>query len=135
MHLDYGIEPLFPFGFGLSYTRFQYSNLKLSEKVLNFNNTITVSADVQNIGNFETGEIVQLYISDRVGSLTRPVKELKGFLKIRLMPGESKTVKFEINPGDLEFFNGKEYVIEPGEFDVWIGTNSEEGLHAQFELR
>ena len=135
MHLDYGIDPLFPFGFGLSYTKFQYSNLMISDKVLNINNSVSVSANVQNIGNFETDEIVQLYIRDRVGSITRPVKELKGFKKIRLTPGETKTVKFEIKPVDLEFFNGKEYVIEPGEFDVWIGPNSAEGLHAQFELR
>jgi beta-glucosidase len=135
MHLDYGVEPLFPFGYGLSYTKFKYSNLTLSDKVLNLNKTISVSADVQNIGNFETDEIVQLYIRDRVGSITRPVKALKGFRKIRLTPGETKTVRFEIDPGELEFFNGEKYVTEPGEFDVWIGPNSAEGLHAQFELR
>jgi beta-glucosidase len=70
-----------------------------------------------------------------VGSITRPVKELKGFKKIRLMPGEIKTVQFELQPADMEFFNGKEYVTEPGDFDVWIGPNSAEGLHDQFELR
>jgi len=132
MHLDYGIDPLFPFGFGLSYTKFQYSNLKLSNKVLNSNSNISVSADVQNIGNFETDEIVQLYIRDRVGSLTRPVKELKGFKKIRLTPGESKNVQFEIAPADLEFFNGEEFVTEPGGFDVWIGPNSVDGLKGEF---
>jgi beta-glucosidase len=132
MHLDYGIEPLFPFGFGLSYTKFQYSNLKLSTKVLNSTSTISVSADVQNIGNFETDEIVQLYIRDRVGSITRPVKELKGFKKIRLMPGETKSVQFEIAPADLEFFNGEEFVTEPGDFDVWIGPNSVDGLKGEF---
>jgi beta-glucosidase len=132
MHLDYGIEPLFPFGYGLSYTKFQYSNLTLSKKDLNLNNSITVSADVQNIGNFETDEIVQLYIRDRVGSITRPVKELKGFKKIRLMPGETKNVQFEIAPADLEFFNGKNYVTEPGGFDVWIGPNSVDGLKGEF---
>jgi beta-glucosidase len=132
MHLDYGIEPLFPFGFGLSYTRFKYSNLMLSDEVLNSNNTISVSADVQNIGNFETDEIVQLYIRDRVGSITRPVKELKGFKKIRLMPGETKNVQFKIAPADLEFYNGEEYVTEPGGFDVWIGPNSVDGLKGEF---
>lgn len=135
MHLDYGIEPLFPFGYGLSYTKFKYSGLELSSTVLNLGSTLAVSANVQNIGNFESDEIVQLYIRDRVGSITRPVKELKGFRKIRLMPCETKTVRFEIEPGDLEFFNGEKYVTEPGEFDVWIGPNSAEGLHAQFELR
>ncbi|HDR50300.1 MAG TPA: glycosyl hydrolase, partial [Mariniphaga anaerophila] len=132
MHLDYGIEPLFPFGFGLSYTKFQYANLTLSDKVLDLNSTISVSADVQNIGNFETDEIIQLYIRDRVGSITRPVKELKGFEKIRLKPGEMKTVNFKIQAVDLKFFNGEKYVTEPGEFDVWIGPNAAEGLHAEF---
>ncbi len=135
MHLDYGIDPLFPFGFGLSYTKFKYANLIISDKVLNSNNILSVSAEVQNIGNFETDEIVQFYIRDRVGSITRPVKELKGFKKIRLMPGETKTVQFELQPADMEFFNGKEYVTEPGDFDVWIGPNSAEGLHDQFEFR
>ncbi len=135
MHLDYGTEPLFPFGFGLSYTKFQYSNLTLSNEVLNFNSTISVSADVENIGNFETDEIVQIYIRDRVGSITRPVKELKGFRKIRLMPGETKNVQFEIEPKDLEFFNGEQYVSEPGDFDVWIGPNSAEGLKGEFTFK
>ena len=134
MHLDYGIEPLFPFGYGLSYTKFQYSNISLSKSEIGTDETITVSADVRNIGNFETEEIVQLYIRDRVGSLTRPVKELKGFKKIHLRPGAVKKVNFEITPKDLEFFNGRDYVVEPGEFDVWIGPNSAEGLHEEFVL-
>jgi beta-glucosidase len=135
MHIDYGIDPLFPFGYGLSYTKFNYSGLTLSDTVLTLNNHLKVTADVQNIGHFETDEIVQLYVRDRVGSITRPVKELKGFQKIHLIPGESKRVHFFIHPADLEFFNGKEYVIEPGEFDVWVGPNSAEGLHAQFLLK
>ena len=132
MHLDYGVEPLFPFGFGLSYTRFEYENIHISNTTISANQTITVSAAVKNSGNFETDEIVQLYIRDRVGSLTRPVKELKGFRKIRLKPGETKTVQFDIKPKDLEFFNGEQYVTEPGDFDVWIGPNSVEGLKAEF---
>jgi beta-glucosidase len=135
MHIDYGIEPLFPFGYGLSYTKFQYSDLTLSDTVLTLNNTIKVSAEVQNIGNIGTGEIVQLYIRDRTGTATRPIKELKGFRKIYLNPGESKRVEFYINTADLEFFNGKEYVTEKGEFDVWIGPDSTEGLHANFKFR
>jgi len=135
MHIDYGIDPLFPFGYGLSYTKFQYSGLTLSDTVLTLNNSITVSADVQNIGNIGNGEIVQLYIRDRVGTVTRPIKELKGFRKIYLNPGESKRVEFYINTADLEFFNGKEYVTEQGEFDVWIGPDSAEGLHGKFEFR
>ena len=134
MHLDYGIDPLFPFGFGLSYTEFQYSNIDLSDSVMKNDRSLTVSVNVKNIGNFATGEVVQLYIRDRVGSLTRPIKELKGFRKIHLKPGDAQTVSFEITPRDLEFFNGHEYVIEPGEFDVWIGPNSAEGLHTEFNL-
>lgn len=135
MHLDYGVEPLFPFGFGLSYTKFRYSDITVSDNILSSAQNITVSATVKNIGNFEADEIVQLYIRDRVGSLTRPVKELKGFLKIHLIPGESKRVKFQVTPDDVQFFNGKEYLSEPGWFDVWIGPDSADGLHAQFELR
>lgn len=135
MHLDYGVEPLFPFGFGLSYTKFQYSDIVVSDTIMSFSQGITVSANVKNIGNFETDEIVQLYIRDRVGSLTRPVKELKGFAKIHLIPGESRRVQFQISPADVQFFNGKEYLAEPGRFDVWIGPDSAEGLHAQFELK
>jgi hypothetical protein len=116
-------------------TKFQYFNLALSETVLNLNNYITVSADVKNIGNIGTDEIVQLYIRDRIGTVTRPVKELKGFRKIYLNPGESKKVEFNIDAKDLEFFNGKEFVTEQGEFDVWIGPNSAEGLHNKFEFR
>ncbi len=132
MHIDYGVEPLFPFGFGLSYTKFEYENIHLSNTTLSANQTITVSAAIKNSGNFETNEIVQLYIRDRVGSLTRPVKELKGFHKIRLKTGETKTVQFDIKPKDLEFFNGEQYVTEPGDFYVWIGPNSAEGLKAEF---
>ncbi len=135
MHLDYGLEPLFPFGFGLSYTKFQYSNLTLSDTILNLNSTITVSANVENIGNIGTDEIVQLYIRDRVGTVTRPIKELKGFRKIHLNPSENKIVEFHIRAYDLEFYNGEEYTAERGRFDVWIGPNSEECLKGQFKLK
>ncbi len=132
MYIDYGIEPLFPFGYGLSYTKFDYSNLVLSEKRLKPEGSLTISADVENTGNFETDEVVQLYIRDKVGSLTRPVKELKGFQKIHLKPGDVKKVSFIIKPENLEYFNGERYVTEPGNFDVWIGPNSAEGLKAGF---
>ncbi len=134
MHLDYGIDPLFPFGYGLSYTEFQYSNIDLSDLTMKKDKPLTVSVNVKNLGNFETTETVQLYIRDRVGTLTRPIKELKGFQKIRLKPGDTQKVSFEITPEDLEFFNGVEYVIESGEFDIWIGPDSAEGLHAEFTL-
>ncbi len=135
MHLDYGIDPLFPFGFGLSYSKFQYSGITLSDKVLHKNETLTVSVEVQNIGNFETEETVQLYIHDRVGSLTRPVKKLKGFRKVHLKPGETKNVRFTLKPEDLAFFNGKEWVTEQGTFDVWIGPDSGSGLKSTFKFQ
>jgi beta-glucosidase len=93
---------------------------------------ITISADIRNVGNFETDEIVPLYIRDKVGSITCPIKELKGFQKIHLKQGDLKKVTFELKPEDLEFFNGKYYVIEPGDFDVWIAPNSDEGLKGKF---
>nr|WP_319511298.1 glycoside hydrolase family 3 N-terminal domain-containing protein [uncultured Draconibacterium sp.] len=135
MHIDYGITPLLPFGFGLSYTEFEYSNLRLSADEMSNDGSITVSADIKNIGHYEAEEIVQLYTHDKVGSLTRPIKELKGFEKISLKPGDVKTVSFELKAEDLQFFNGDDYVIEPGDFDIWIGPNSAEGLHDSFAIK
>ncbi|MCK3686197.1 glycoside hydrolase family 3 N-terminal domain-containing protein [Maribellus sp. YY47] len=135
MHLDYGVSPLLPFGYGLTYTEFQYSNLVLSSREMTKDGSITVSADIKNVGNFEAEEIVQLYVHDKVGTLTRPIKELKGFDKINLRPGDVRKVSFQIKPEDLQFFNGKAYVVEPGDFEVWIGPNSDEGLHSTFVLK
>uniref|UniRef100_UPI0035616169 glycoside hydrolase family 3 C-terminal domain-containing protein n=1 Tax=Draconibacterium sp. TaxID=1965318 RepID=UPI0035616169 len=135
MHIDYGITPLLPFGYGLSYTEFKYENLKLSSNEMATNGSITISADIKNIGNFETEEIVQLYVHDKVGSITRPIKELKGFEKINLKPGDVKNVSFELKADDLQFFNGDDFVIEPGDFEVWIGPNSDEGLKGAFKLK
>lgn len=135
MHLDYGIAPLLPFGFGLTYTEFKYANLALSSDVLLKDGILQISADIKNTGNFEAEEIVQLYVRDKVGSITRPIKELKGFKKVHLKSGEQAKVSFEIEPKDLMFFNGKKYVTEPGDFDVWIGPNSDEGLGGTFILK
>ena len=134
-HLDYGFSPLFPFGYGLSYTTFKYSNLILSSTEMTTNGNLTIKASVLNNGNMDGDEIVQLYIRDRVGSITRPVKELKGFKRIHLRSRETVGVTFELPASDLEFFNGKENVIEPGEFDLWIGPNSDEGLHSEFIIK
>jgi beta-glucosidase len=131
-HLDYGYKPLLPFGYGLSYTTFKYSDLSLSSQVINMTGSITVKAKVSNTGDRDADEIVQLYTRDRVGSLTRPIKELKGYRRIHISKGETAEVEFIITPADLAFFNGKETVTEPGEFDVWIGPNSDEGLHDDF---
>jgi len=134
MHIDYGIRPLLPFGYGLSYTEFKYENLTLSSSEMSVDGSITVSADIKNVGNYEAEEIVQFYTRDKVGSITRPIKELKGFKKISLKPGDVKTVSFELKAEDLRFFNGKDYVVEPGGFDVWISPNSDEGLSGSFVL-
>lgn len=134
-HLDYGFTPLFSFGYGLSYTTFKYSNLILSSAEMNSKGSLTVKASVLNDGNVDADEIVQLYIRDRVGSITRPVKELKGFKRIHLKSRETVGVTFELPASALEFFNGKENVIEPGEFDIWVGPNSDEGLHSEFVIK
>lgn len=124
-YLDVSNDPEFPFGFGLSYTSFSYSDITLSSTSLKGNQTLTASVTVTNTGNVEGKEVAQLYIHDVVGSVTRPVKELKGFQKIALKAGESKTVSFQITPEDLKFYNyDLKYDWEPGEFEIMIGTNS-----------
>jgi beta-glucosidase len=130
--LDYGFTPLLPFGYGLSYTTFTYSDLSLSALSMKTDGSIVVKAKVTNTGDMDADEIVQLYIRDRVGSITRPIKELKGFKRIHIKKGESADVEFTLNGEDLAFFNGKVTATEPGKFDVWIGTNSDEGLHGEF---
>jgi beta-glucosidase len=131
-HLDYGYTPLFPFGYGLSYTTFNYSDLTLSGNAMSLRGSITVRVRVTNSGEWDADEIVQLYLRDRVGTITRPIKELKGYERIHIKRGETAEVEFIITATDLAFFNGKETVTEPGEFDIWIGPNSDEGLHAKF---
>ncbi len=133
-HLDYGYTPLLPFGYGLSYTTFSYSDLSLSSQVMDIDGSMTVKARVTNSGEWDADEIVQFYVRDRVGSITRPVKELKGYKRLHIAKGQTAEVEFTITATDLAFFNGKETVTEPGEFDVWIGPNSDEGLHADFIL-
>jgi beta-glucosidase len=130
--LDYGYTPLLPFGFGLSYTTFNYSDLSLSAPSMKINGSITVKAKVANTGEMDADEVVQLYIRDRVGSITRPIKELKGFRRIHIKKGDSADVEFTLKGEDLAFFNGKVTATEPGKFDVWVGTNSDEGLHGEF---
>lgn len=134
-HLDAGYTPLFPFGYGLSYTEFTYSDIELSRSTLGMGDSLTVQAAVANRGDVEADEVVQLYIRDLVGDVTRPVKELKGFERVRLRPGESRTVSFELNRDDLAFYGqDMELMTEPGDFHVWIGGGSDAGLRASFTL-
>jgi len=124
-YLDVSNEPLYPFGYGLSYTTFDYGKMKLSSTSLSGNETLTVSVPVTNSGDREGKEVVQLYIRDMAGSVTRPVKELKGFQKIDLKAGETQTVTFTITPDDLKFYNyDLKYDWEPGEFEIMVGGNS-----------
>ena len=134
-HLDAGYTPLFPFGFGLSYTRFSYSDLELSRSTVGMDDSLTIQAVVTNTGDVEADEVVQLYVRDLVGDVTRPVKELKGFQRIRLLPGEGRTISFTLTPPDLAFYGqDMELMIEPGEFHVWVGGSSDAGLQASFTL-
>jgi len=135
-YMDEKNGPLYPFGFGLSYTQFEYSDIKLNKTDLDASGTITATVTVKNTGKTEGAEVVQLYIRDLVGSISRPLKELKGFEKIKLKAGESKTVSFTINAELLKFYNSNiEYVAEPGEFEVMIGTNSQDVKTARFNLK
>ncbi|RXR30686.1 beta-glucosidase BglX [Flavobacterium piscinae] len=134
-YIDERNEPLYPFGFGLSYTQFSYTNLQLSTDKMSANGKIIASIEVTNTGNFDGKEVVQLYIRDVVGSVTRPVKELKGFQKINLKKGEKQIVSFEIKEEDLKFYNSDlEFVAEPGWFEVFIGANSSTTEKVQFEF-
>lgn len=124
-YLDVSNEPLYPFGYGLSYTNFSYSNIQLSANELKGNQTLKATVTVTNNGNMDGKEVVQLYIRDVVGSVTRPVKELKGFQKIQLKAGASQTVTFDITNEMLKFYNADlKYDWEPGEFEIFIGTSS-----------
>lgn len=132
-YLDLGYEPLYPFGYGLSYTTFEYKNLHIESPKVSLGGNVVASVTLVNTGNFEANEVVQLYVRDLVGSVTRPVKELKGFKRIQLKPGESKKVTFEINTSELAFYNDEmKKVTEPGEFHLWIGGSSSTDLQASF---
>jgi beta-glucosidase len=134
-YIDERNEPLYPFGFGLSYTTFDYSNLKISSDKMSFSGKVNVSVDLTNTGTFDGKEVVQLYIRDLVGSVTRPLKELKGFQKIALKKGEKKTVTFEISIEELKFYNSDlQFVAEAGQFEVYIGGSSNTDNKVGFEL-
>ncbi|MEO9477320.1 MAG: beta-glucosidase BglX [Cyclobacteriaceae bacterium] len=124
-YLDIPNEPLYPFGYGLSYTSFEYGDIQVSQSSLQGDQTLTVSVDVTNTGSYDGKEVVQLYIRDLVGSVTRPVKELKGFKKRSFKAGETLTVSFDITTEDLKFYDyNLDFVWEPGDFEIMVGTNS-----------
>ncbi len=135
-YTDVEKTPLFPFGFGLSYTAFEYKNLKLNKTVFAKGEPVQVSVEVTNTGNYDGKEVVQLYIHDDYASIIRPIKELKGFELVDLKKGETKTVSFTLTDKELGFYDNEgNYLVEPGTFKIMAGGNSDNGLEGGFELR
>ena len=134
-YFDVPWTPLFPFGYGLSYTTFKISNLQLSNPRMGADGTLTVTVDVENTGQRSGDEVVQLYIRDVVASMSRPVKELKGFQRLTLKPGEKRQIGFVLDREHLAFWNREmRFVVEPGEFRVMVGSNSADVIDAKFEV-
>lgn len=135
-YLDLENTPLLPFGYGLSYTTFEYSNLKLAKAQISDGETLELTVDVQNTGEMDGEEVAQLYLRDVVRSITPPIRQLKGFKKVFLKKGERTTVRFTIQPEDLKFYNGAlEFIAEPGEFEVYVGGDSNAWLKRSFHLK
>lgn len=133
---DVSNQPLFPFGYGLSYTQFEYADMKLSSDIMTKNAPLKVSVKLTNTGDYDGEEVVQLYTRDLVGSVTRPVKELKKYEKVFLKKGESKIVDFELTVNDLRFYNHKlEYLYEEGEFIAFVGTDSTTEMKREFDVK
>ena len=134
-YLDAGNSPLFPFGYGLSYTTFEYSNLSLASDKLTAQDTLSISFTLKNTGKYDGTEVVQLYVQDKVGSVTRPVKELKRFQRVTLKAGESTQVSLSLPVSELAFWGyDMNYTVEPGDFTLWVGTNSAEGVTKDFSV-
>ena len=134
-HLDAGFTPRYHFGYGLSYTHFEYSELQLSTDQLKLGETLEVSATLRNVGDRAGEEVVQLYTRDLVGNVTRPIKELKGFQRVRLEPGETMKVQFSLHTDELAFFDRKmQRITEPGGFHLWVGSSSDPELWSEFEI-
>jgi len=134
-HLDAGYTPLFPFGHGLSYATFEYGDIRVSASEVEVEETVTISAELTNSGDVAAEEVVQLYVRDLVGNVTRPVKELKGFRRVRVEPGQSITVDFDLHTDDLAFYGrNMQRVTEPGVFHAWIGGSSETDLRTEFRI-
>jgi beta-glucosidase len=128
--------PLYPFGYGLSYTTFTFSNLRLSQPEIGLGQTLEVSVEVENTGTTAGDEVAQLYIHQQAGSASRPVRELKGFQRVTLAPHEKKTIQFKLGKDELSYWSTaeKKRVQEAGDFDVWVGGNSDAALHAAFKV-
>ncbi|MFT5140144.1 MAG: beta-glucosidase [Rhodothermales bacterium] len=134
-HLDVDFRPLFAFGHGLSYAEFSYSNIRSSTSEIRKGESLTVSADVTNTGDVSAEEVVQLYVRDLVGNVTRPVRELKGFKRVKVSPGETITVEFELHTNELAFYGrNQQQIIEAGDFHLWIGGSSETKLRSEFSI-
>jgi len=134
-YVDLTAEPLYPFGYGLSFTTFNYSNLRLSALAIKDFKSVIVSADVTNTGLAAGHEVVQLYIQDVAASVTRPIKELRGFQKVWLEAGQKKTVTFTLTPNELAILDvNMRTVVEPGKFNVWVAPDSKTGLMGSFEI-
>lgn len=135
-YLDSGKNPLFPFGYGLSYSKFEYSGLALSSNSIPMGGMLTARVSIKNTSSVDGVEVAQLYIRDLVGSIARPVKELKGFQRVALKAGESKTIEFTLTTDDLAFFcRDMQRKAEAGDFKLWIGTSSAEGLETEFSIK
>ncbi len=135
-YLDSGYGPLFPFGYGLSYTTFEYSDLSLDKREYTTADTVRVKVSLKNSGEYDGTEVAQLYVQDLVGSISRPVKELKGFQRVTLKAGESAVVEFSLPVADLAFWNiDDKFVVEPGDFNLWVATDSASGEPAGFTVR
>jgi beta-glucosidase len=132
---DIRSTPLYPFGFGLSYTTFAFDNLKVTSTA-QMGSAIEVSADVTNTGGRAGDAVIQLYIHQRAGSASRPVRQLKGFERVALEPGANHTVHFKLGKDELQFWSPleKKWVVEPEQFDVWVGDNSSAAMHGEFRL-
>lgn len=134
-YLDAGFKPLFPFGYGLSYTTFKFSNIKLSANSLKKSDTLNVTFDLENTGKYEGAEVAQLYVQDKVGSVTRPVKELKRFIRVTLKSGEKRNLSFELPVSELAFWNiDMDKVVEPGDFGLWVSSDSQSGEEMSFKV-
>ncbi len=134
-YLDAPNSPLYPFGYGLSYTTFEYKNLKKNKSTFSKDEKLEISVEVANTGDYDGEEVVQLYVRDLVASITRPLKELKGFQKIAIKKGETEKVSFTINAKDLSFYNQNlDFVAEPGDFEVFVGGNSNDVISTSFKL-